>query len=109
MAAYPNYTLLADSASDVDAGITAGRATNGKVRARRMYAAAKRSFTLTHWLTGAEKDALMAHYAANRDDSFAFVWPQDGLSRTCIYINEPLPTQAQQPGRFVVVVKLMEA
>lgn len=107
-AAYPTYTLISSSSADVDAGIVTARATNGALRARRMYAAEKLTLSLTHWLTPAEKAALLSHYTTNRDDSFAFTWPDDGVTRTCCYLNAPLVATAPQAGRFLVTVKLGE-
>lgn len=108
MAAYPSVMLVSDSTPRRDAGIVASRATNGKLRARRLFTAEKMEFDLVHWATAAEKDALEAHYQAHRDTSFAFTWLVDGVTRTCSYATAPLPTPAQHPGKFIVSVKLME-
>lgn len=108
MAAYPTLMLINSSAARREAGIVADRASNGRLRARRRYTTEKWEFDLTHWLTQAEKDLHEAHYQANKTGSFEFTWPDDGITRTCSYVSAPLPTTAQQPGHYVVSVKLME-
>jgi glycine/D-amino acid oxidase-like deaminating enzyme len=103
---YPSLPLLASSTLRREAGISAARATNGRLLRRRLWPQDKHEFELTHWLTEAQAAALEAHYQAHRDLSFAFVWPDDGMVRTVGYTQAPLPTRAE--GYVLVVVKLAE-
>lgn len=109
MAAYPTLPLLDGSAADRDSGVQISRATNGRLRQRRMFSASKSSFTLKHWLTAAELAALTDHYAAHKDIAFAFTWPEDGSTSSCTYGEEPSrPRPSDVPGYVLVDVKLME-
>lgn len=87
--AYPTLMILEDSEAAVGAGIEAVRATNGLLRVRRLYSSDKTDFTVVHMLTRAERDALLAHYAANVAAEFGFVWPGDGATYTCRYAAAP--------------------
>lgn len=107
--AYPNLTMLDSSDATVDSGIETARATNGRLRQRRMFPAAKATFSLKHWVTAAELATLRAHYAVNRDLAFAFTWKGDGVERSCAYAEAPgLERPAEEPGHFLVDVQLME-
>ena len=107
--AYPDLPLLDSSTIDLDAGIETSRASNGKLRSRRMFPAEKATINLKHWLTGAQVTALKAHYADNKDLAFGFVWPLTGVSRSCSYAKAPTdPRPAAQPGMFLVDVQLLE-
>lgn len=108
MAAYPTLTLLNSSTPRRDAGLQPRRASNGRLRMRRLYTTEKMEFDLTHWLTSAERDQLEAHYQANKDASFAFTWPTDGVMRTCMYGSAPLVTEGGGATKWLVSVKLME-
>ena len=66
------------------------RATNGALRLRRLWSAEKLDFVVEHApLTDAERSTLEAHYQANRDASFAIVWPEDGQTYTVAYAAPP--------------------
>lgn len=108
MAAYPTLTLLNSSTPRRDAGLQPRRASNGRLRMRRLYTTEKMEFDLTHWLTTAERDQLEAHYQANKDGSFAFTWSLDGVTRTCMYGSAPLYTEGPGTFRWLAAVKLME-
>ena len=104
--AYPRLTLLNSSAPRRDAGLVQRRASNGALKMQRFFTTEKMEFDLNHWLTKAEKDQLEAHYQANKDASFDFFWPTDGVTRTCVYTSPPLYTDGA--GRFYAAVKLAE-
>lgn len=107
--AYPTLPTLDSSEPDQDDGIETSRATNGRLRKRRLFPAAKMSFTLKHWLTAAELATLMAHWEANQDLAFAYTWPEDGIERSCTYAKKPSPPRtADEPGCFTVTVMLEE-
>ncbi len=60
------------------------------------------------WMTTAEKVTHEAHYQANKDGSFDFTWPEDGVVRTCGYATCPLPVRDEVAGMWLVTVKLAE-
>lgn len=106
MSAYPDLPLQDNSQPHVDGGFQASRATNGRLRVRRLYADEKYSFDLVHVLVREQYDALMAHYRANKDASFSFTWPLDGRQRTMQYTDAPLLVEVDE--LYVVNVKLAE-
>jgi len=103
---YPTLPLLDTSTPRRLAGMQVSRATNGRLVRRRLFPTTKWEFDLNHWLTEAQYAQLDAHYQAHQDLSFAFTWPDDGITRTVGYVDAPLPTRSD--GRVLVVVKLSE-
>ena len=105
--AYPTLPIMRqESAASREAGMTPERATNGALKVRRLYPAEKTTFTLQHWISPAEKSTLEAHYQANKDLSFAFVWPSDGLTYTVVYGAAPQYTD--KPGWYIANVTLLQ-
>jgi hypothetical protein len=104
--AYPSLTITQDSTADTDAGLRPQRATNGKLKMRRLYSEDKTEFYVVHLLTAAERATLRAHYLANRTNAFTFVWPLDGQEYTVQYLGAPSFSRA--PMGFRADVRLGE-
>ena len=100
--AYPTYMILEDSEATVGAGIEAARASNGKLKIRKLYDSDKTDFTVVHMLTRAERDALQAHYLANVEAQFSLTWPGDGATYTCCYAAAPQYSRRGQYYRATV-------
>jgi hypothetical protein len=109
--AYPTFTYnpSQSSAEALIDDIQIDRASNGKPKARALYTAPKKEFTVVHEaLTSAERATLLAYYAANRLSSFDFVWAADGVSYTCLFGGAPRSQIA--PGlRWTVTTHLVQA
>lgn len=95
MATYPVQPALSQplSVNSEEAtldDIQIDRATNGRPKARAMYTAPKKTFTLVHELaTAADKSTLDAFYLANRLLAFDMVWPSDGITYSCLFSGPP--------------------
>ena len=94
MSDYPRVHMLSDSTCEVLGGHEPVRATNGALHLRRMFTSEKRNLLIMHILTPAERSALAAHYAANKDLSFAFYWPTDNATYTVVYAAAPRYSRA---------------
>lgn len=82
---------LRSSATDRDSGIQSARATNGALRVRSLYTADKANFSLVHWCTTAEKNALDEFYAANRLLNVDYTDPADSVTYTVRFTSAPQP------------------
>lgn len=91
MAAYPTLLILRTSSTERDAGFQTGRATNGLLRVRCLYPADKADFSLVHWLSLAEKNALDAFYTINKLRDILYTDPADSRSYTVRFAAAPLP------------------
>jgi hypothetical protein len=105
---YPNnLMILEESEASRLGGIDAARASNGQLKVRRLYSADKTDFTVVHMLTRAERDQLMAFYAANITAGFDFVWPGDGATYS---VRFTAPPQIWRKGLYYrATVRLGEA
>lgn len=103
---YPNLPLLDQSRRTVDDGLEPSRASNGRLRLRRLYVADLSTFDLVHWLTPTQKATLDAAYAAYKNANVSLYWPEDGQTYTCRWVSAPKPRF--EDGRWIVQVKLME-
>lgn len=105
--AYPTgLPVMAESTSERDGGIDPARATNGLLKVRRLYSAEKTVFNVVHWLSDAQRTALEAAYQADKNLSFSFTWPGDGVTYTVRY--GAAPQYRKQPGYHVATVLLLE-
>lgn len=58
------------------------------------------------FITTAQKDAILAHWEANRTLVFGYAWPFDGLTYQVIYAKRP-KEQAITPTRWHVWVEFL--
>lgn len=87
---YPTLPIVQDDSDALrDAGLTVQRATNGGLKVRRLYSVDKTDFTVVHILSAAERDALLAFYAANVVSQFGFYWPGDSATYTVRFAAAP--------------------
>lgn len=106
--AYPVLRTSYGATRTPTTGRQTERASNGSVRGRVLYPATKAVFKITHdSLNAADYAAFKAHYAANLAASFAYVYPMDGLTYTCIYGGDPTETAAEGFAT-TVAVELLE-
>lgn len=95
MSAFPSYAQGKASKRKPRDDRQVDAATNGLLRGRALFDAAKWEFTVVlPGLTNAERDAVQAHYVANRLNSFDFVWARDGLTYTCWYAQNGEPDES---------------
>lgn len=106
MSHYPLLPLQRDTSTERDGGQDARRATNGALRLRLRYPVERNTFNLVHLLTPAEKDALEAHYQANKTASFSFVWPEDRATYTVVY--GAAPVYVRGASSWTARVKLLQ-
>lgn len=99
---YPTLLILEESEPAVDGGVLADRATNGMLKVRRLFDEDKTDFVVVHMLTRAERDTLMAFYAANKTAQFSFYWPGDGATYTCVFKAPPQPSRRGMYYRVTV-------
>jgi hypothetical protein len=104
---YPTLPIVQD---DSDAarlsGIEPTRATNGLLKVRRLFSADKTDFTVVHLLGRADRDTLMAFYAANVTTEFTFYWPGDGATYTVRFAAAP--QSSRRSNHYRVTVRLSE-
>jgi len=105
VSAYPSIACSYESKASVDAGLQIDRADDGSVRARRFYAADTAGFELVHDLvTAAQRDQILAHYAAHRAVTFAFTWPGNGVTyNAMLYAAAPQVQPLAGPYYRVIV------
>ena len=109
MSDFPRLKYLQDDSTvEVLSGHEPTRATNGALRIRRLFSDDKRSWSLSYFLEDDQLDALMTHYAGNKDGEFNFFWPGDRQTYTASYVSAPQP-QRIGPAHSRVRVQLMEA
>lgn len=89
MANYPGFFHLSDSSATAQSGVEPARASNGKLRMRRLWPDDKHSFELGHALTLAQRDSYQAFYAANKNLDVAYTWPGDRVVRTVRFAAPP--------------------
>jgi hypothetical protein len=90
---YPTLPINAPGKQGRETDRQIDRATNGAARARVFYSTPKRTFDIEHaYLTAEQKATFDAFYNANLSASFAFVWPGDGVTYTCIFASDPTDT-----------------
>lgn len=96
MAAYPTTIPITyeSTPSRVD-GFVALRATNGKLKVRKLMSGEKNEWEVAHDLTGAQRTTLEAFYQANKYLTFDFTWPGVGTF-TCKFMSAPVYTD--MPG-----------
>lgn len=89
MTTYPPFNPTLSSSEGWDDNIVRDRATNGSLRARALWTAAKRAFRLEHVLGAVEAQAMRDFYAARRALTVDFTWPGDGQTYTCMFAAPP--------------------
>lgn len=94
MAAYPTTIDLAATGVSYQAGRQNDRASNGAVRGRVLFPAAKRIFTIEHRaLTLTKLTTFRNFYSANSALTFTLYWPADGVTYTVMFAeSEPKET-----------------
>jgi hypothetical protein len=86
MASFPTLPHQLGSKRTTDGGYITDRAQDGTARIRRLYPSAKMSFSLDLGpLDATHVSDLQAHYAADKDNTFSYTWPEDNSSYTCRY------------------------
>lgn len=106
--AYPVLRTSYGATRTPTTGRQTERASNGSVRGRVLYTATKSVFKISHdSLKAADYAAFKAFYSANLAASFAYVYPADGLSYTCIFGADPVETAAEGFST-TVAVELLE-
>ena len=103
---YPSLRILRDSTAERQGGQEPARATNGATRMRRLWSGEKTEFVIEHMLGDADCSTLEAHYQANKDLSFDFLWPEDGASYTVVYAAPP--QYLKRLGWWLGRVRLMQ-
>lgn len=106
MAAYPTSIQVYGTRRAALAGTELSRAVNGKPRLRTYYSQTWYEFLVVHDLTTAEKDAILAHYAADKGNVFNFTYKGDDATYSVRYIAAP--EEEPTPGqRWRVTVRLV--
>lgn len=106
MASYPTLLTTQASSYSTESGIATQRATNGTLRARTFFPGDKRNFDLHHFLSAAERDALLTFYAANRLLDVDYTDPSTGTTHTVRFAEAPQSTPL--PPWWEVRVQLRE-
>lgn len=107
MADYPSVDIEWDSARIPDSGVQLDVADDGAVRGRDTYTATLYTINAVHrYVTQAERDSIMSHYASHKTVTFNFLYPVDGATYTVNYVNEPVVTE-MPGGLFIVASALM--
>lgn len=86
---YPNFGIRTGPQSNVQDDVRIKRSSNGTLRARIMWSAAKREFQFSHILEKADLLTFRSFYAANRGQSFDFLWTPDGQVYSCMFVDTP--------------------
>lgn len=103
---YPALPIMENSRAERLGGLEPRRASNGVLKLRRLFSAEKTNFTIEHWLSQAQKDALEAVYQANKTANLSLTWPEDGLVYTVRF--GAAPQYRREPGYWVANVLLLE-
>ena len=107
--AYPVLRTTPGATLTPTTGRVTDRATNGAVRGRVLYPSPKAVFRFTHdTLQSADFATFKAFYAANLANSFAYVYPGDGVSYNCIFGADPVYTSVDGLNT-TVSVELLQA
>ncbi len=107
MATYPSFSQLYDSSVLEDDGLELSRSVSGKPRIRRYYTSTRRTFTVHHDLSSADKSTLLSFYTTNKLLTLDFVWASDGLTYACRFIGH-ITVRPIEGNRYSVVSKLVE-
>lgn len=114
MDSYPDLPTERDSAPQLEDGRQVERDGNGAAHSRTLWAAPKSAVPLKHsWLTTAQKDALLAFWAAHRSGaSAAFTYSHPvltgGATLTVIFGAAPPKVRYVSLDCWDVSVQLME-
>jgi hypothetical protein len=103
---YPTLPIMENSYAERLGGFEPRRASNGVLKIRRLYSAEKTNFTVEHWLSQAQKDALEAAYQTHKTGHLSFTWPEDGVVYTVQFAAAP--QYRREPGYWVANVLLLE-
>jgi hypothetical protein len=106
MAAYPTLPTMEDSQVMRTGGHVSARATNGRLKTRKLISGTKSEFALSHWISAAQKATLDSHYSGDAENEFAYTWPTGG-SYTVRYLEAPQYAE-QAGGWFKARVRLGE-
>ena len=88
MAAYPSVLQLYGSSVSSTDGTVVERAVSGKPRFRSYYTQVWDTITVMHNLDDTDKALIVAHYAADKLNSFSFTFAAGG-TYTVRYKNTP--------------------
>lgn len=106
MATYPDLPTARGSDPKPITKLEIDRAEDGTARARSYHAGDKVQIEVEHpYLTGVEKSALDAFYAANRLLAFDYESPSDGVTRSMLFASAPI--YRNEPGnRYTATVEM---
>ena len=101
MASYPSIPFVFGSDESIKDGVTVDRAMDGSGRARNLWTAKKRAYTLKHTaLTATQKGTLETFYDTNRAVPVSLTWT-DGTARDVILTGiKIVPWHYQASGRL---------
>lgn len=111
MDSYPDLPTERDSAPQLEDGRQTERDGNGTAHSRTLWSAPKRTLPLKHsWLTTAQRDALLAFYAAHRTAAFTYSHPvlTGGATLTAIFGQIPPKERYVTHDCWDVAVQLLE-
>lgn len=109
MATYPSVTQTARSRMDIADDVRVERATNGTLRARAMWDAEKRAWSVDHVASAAEAETLRQFYADNRTLTFDFIWRGDGQTYVAMFAGQPRFEPIDSRALWRVTVEIVEA
>lgn len=110
MADYPlpaTIPQVIGSARTSDDGTVLDQAESGKTRLRNYFTQVRYQFTVLHDVDGPDKDAILAHYDANKAIPFSFTFAGDNVAYTCRYMQVPNETPKAGTDRWSVLVNLV--
>ena len=106
MSAYPTLAHDVSSSREPRGGIRVDTAEDGTPRARTLYSATVYDVNILHRaLTSTDRDSVNSHYAANKNASFAYTWPDGSVAMTAVYSEAPKIVYT--PGGWDVQVSLV--
>ena len=107
MSAFPALPHHISSTREPNDGSQVDYGDDGVARVRVMFESTQWAFNLKlDQLTTAQMSSLIAHYAAHKTISFAYTWPEDSTSYTCVYLGYPQPMVSAAWDRRDAMVKL---
>lgn len=89
MAAYPTTRQSHGSTMEIAGGTQPDRMESGKIRLRTYHSQIWRVFRLVHECTTAERDTILAHWSADKNNSFSMTFQGDTTAYTVKYVNKP--------------------
>jgi hypothetical protein len=107
-AAYPTLITVAGPQRAAADGRISVRATNGKLKTRRMYTDDKSTFDLEHYMTKTERDNYVTFYGNNKDLDIDFTDLSDRVTRVVRFAGPP-QEEWLPGGMWRVRVKMEEA